>query len=88
MPYQFQSRIRYSEIGENGCLTLPGIQDYYQDCCTFQSEEIGQGMEVLEARQRAWVLSAWQMKNWLLALLGSWARAMEMVPRVWEMGLS
>ena len=28
------------------------------------------------------------MKNWLLALLGSWARAMEMVPRVWEMGLS
>ncbi|MCB5389010.1 acyl-[acyl-carrier-protein] thioesterase [Blautia glucerasea] len=61
MSYSFKGRVRYSEIGENGCLTLPGIQDYYQDCCTFQSEEIGQGMEVLEARQRAWVLSAWQI---------------------------
>ena len=46
MSYSFKGRVRYSEIGENGCLTLPGIQDYYQDCCTFQSESIGQGMEV------------------------------------------
>ena len=50
MSYSFKGRVRYSEIGENGCLTLPGIQDYYQDCCTFQSESIGQGMEVLENR--------------------------------------
>ena len=61
MSYSFQGRVRYSEIGENGCLTLPGIQDYYQDCCTFQSEEIGQGMAELEKRQRAWVLSSWQI---------------------------
>lgn len=61
MSYSFKGRVRYSEIGENGCLTLPGIQDYYQDCCTFQSESIGQGMEVLENRQRAWVLSSWQI---------------------------
>ena len=33
MSYSFKGRVRYSEIGENGCLTLPGIQDYYQDCC-------------------------------------------------------
>ena len=61
MSYSFKGRVRYSEIGENGCLTLPGIQDYYQDCCTFQSESIGPGMEVLENRQRAWVLSSWQI---------------------------
>ena len=61
MSYSFKGRVRYSEIGEDGCLTLPGIQNYYQDCCTFQSEEIGQGMEVLEERQRAWVLSSWQI---------------------------
>lgn len=61
MGYSFKGRIRYSEIGENGSLTLPGIQDYYQDCCTFQSEEIGQGMAELEKRQRAWVLSSWQI---------------------------
>ena len=61
MSYSFKGRVRYSEIGENGCLTLPGIQDYYQDCCTFQSESIGQGMEALEKRHRAWVLSFWQI---------------------------
>ena len=61
MSYSFKGRVRYSEIGEDGCLTLPGIQNYYQDCCTFQSENIGQGMEALEERQRAWVLSSWQI---------------------------
>lgn len=61
MSYRFESRIRYSEIGENGCLTLPGILDYFQDCCTFHSESIGQGMEAVKERSRAWVLSSWQV---------------------------
>ena len=56
MSYSFKGRVRYSEIGEDGCLTLPGIQNYYQDCCTFQSENIGQGMEALEERQRAGIV--------------------------------
>mgnify|MGYP000004803716 FL=1 len=61
MSYSFKGRVRYSEIGENGCLTLPGIQDYYQDCCTFQSDPSGQGMEALRSGDRAWVLSSWQI---------------------------
>lgn len=61
MGYSFDSRIRYSEIGENGCLTLPGILNYFQDCCTFHSESIGQGMDVVKKRGRAWVLSSWQV---------------------------
>lgn len=61
MAYSFDGRIRYSEIGENGSLTLPGVLDYFQDCCTFHSESIGQGIETLKKRQRVWVLSAWQV---------------------------
>lgn len=61
MSYSFESRVRYSEIGVNGCLTLPGILNYFQDCCTFHSESIGQGMKVVKARSRGWVLSAWQV---------------------------
>lgn len=61
MSYRFEDRIRYSEIGEDKCLTLPAILDYFQDCCTFQSEEIGQGVEVVEKRKRAWVLASWQV---------------------------
>ena len=33
----------------------------FQDCCTFQSEEIGQGMLAVEERKRAWVLASWQV---------------------------
>ena len=36
--YQFDSRVRYSETGENGELTLTGMINYLQDCSTFQSE--------------------------------------------------
>ena len=49
MSYSFESRVRFSEIGEDGCLTLPGILDYFQDCCTFESEQTGVGMEVLKS---------------------------------------
>ena len=48
MSYSFESRVRFSEIGEDGCLTLPGVLDYFQDCCTFESEQTGVGMEVLK----------------------------------------
>ena len=61
MSYCFSGRVRYSEIGENGCLTLPGILDYFQDCSTFHSEAVHQGMERLKGRNRIWVLSSWQV---------------------------
>ena len=61
MSYTIEDRVRFSEIGEDGCLTLPGILDYFQDCCTFQSEDIGVGMKVLKEWKRAWLLSAWQV---------------------------
>ena len=61
MKYSFDSRIRFSETGENKCLTLNGIINYFQDCSTFQSEDIGVGMKFLEERQQVWVLSAWQI---------------------------
>lgn len=61
MSYSISGRVRYSEIGEDKRLTLPGVLNYFQDCCTFQSEDIGQGMEALEKRNRAWVLATWQV---------------------------
>ena len=48
MKYSFTSRIRYSEIGEDGNLTLPGLINYFQDCSTFQSEAIGEGVAELK----------------------------------------
>lgn len=61
MWYHFNGRVRYSETDEKGVLTLPGILNYFQDCCTFHSEDIGQGMKVVESRSRVWMLSSWQV---------------------------
>lgn len=61
MYYTFDSRIRYSEIDHHRTITLPGIINYFQDCSTFQSEDIGVGMKFLEERHQVWVLSAWQI---------------------------
>ena len=60
--YSFQSRIRYSETDVTGNLSLPGIVDYFQDCSTFQSEQLGVGISFLRDRHLLWVVSAWQIE--------------------------
>lgn len=59
--YMFQSRIRYSEVGVDGCLTLESLLDYFQDASTFHSEDIGLGVAYLKERYLVWVLSSWQI---------------------------
>lgn len=61
MAYQFESRVRYSEVGEDRRLTLPGVINYFQDCSTFQSEELGVGLDALEEKGRAWILAYWDI---------------------------
>ncbi|MDD7739757.1 MAG: thioesterase [Fusicatenibacter sp.] len=74
MKYYFDSRIRYSEIGENGKLTILGLINYFQDCSTFQSEELGMGVEYLKNLNRAWLLSSWQIRIKRLPSLGEAVR--------------
>lgn len=62
MIYTFDSRVRYSEVDHQGTLTLPAMMNYLQDCSTFQSEDIGVGLSVLRERNRAWILSYWQVE--------------------------
>lgn len=59
--YEFDSRVRYSEIDHNGTMTLPAVINYFQDCSTFHSESLGLGMERLKKERKAWVLSYWQV---------------------------
>ena len=59
--YEFNSRVRYSEIDHHGTLTLPALINYFQDCSTFQSEDIGYGVERFQTEGKAWVLSYWQV---------------------------
>lgn len=61
MIYQFDSRIRYSEVDMDRKLTLPSVLNYFQDCSSFHSEEAGVGIDFLKEKQCAWVLAAWQI---------------------------
>lgn len=59
--YQFNSRVRYSETGEDGRLSLTGIINYFQDCSTFHSEDCRMGVAYLKEQRRAWMLSSWRL---------------------------
>ena len=59
--YTFQSRIRYSEVGPDGKLTLESLLDYFQDVSTFHSEDLGLGVGYLKEKNMVWVLSSWQI---------------------------
>lgn len=59
--YTFDGRVRYSEVGEDGCMSLESLLNYFQDCSTFHSEDIGLGMDYLKGLGQVWLLSAWQI---------------------------
>lgn len=60
--YSFESKVRYSEVDSEGYITLNSILDYFQDCSSFQAEELGVGLEYMAQKGMAWVLSSWQVE--------------------------
>ena len=59
--YTFDSRVRYSEVGVDGNLTIESLLNYFQDCTTFHSEDIGLGVDYLNELHMIWMLSSWQI---------------------------
>lgn len=59
--YSFKSRVRYSEVDSERKLSMTAIINYLQDCSTFQSEDLGVGIDYLKPLHRAWFLSSWQI---------------------------
>lgn len=59
--YYFDSRVRFSEVDEDGCLSVQSLIDYFQDCSTFQSEDIGFGIAYLRESNQVWVITCWQI---------------------------
>ena len=59
--YTFESRIRYSEVDEKGMLTLKALCDYFQDCSSFQTHEMGIGIAKLKEKNLAFVITSWNM---------------------------
>jgi Acyl-ACP thioesterase len=48
-------------VDKNKQLDLSSIINYFQDCSTFHSEDVGVGIDYLENQKRAWILNSWQI---------------------------
>lgn len=71
--YTFDSRIRYSEINHNkGILNPSSIINYFQDCSTFQSEDMNLGLSKIENNKRVWLLLSWNLQILEQASLGDY----------------
>lgn len=62
MKYTFESRVRFSEIDSTRHMTLPAVVNYFQDCSTLQSEDMGLGFRSVAAIKKVWILSSWQIE--------------------------
>ena len=57
-----EERIRYSECGADNALKLSSLINYFQDCTTENSEQLGVGHGYLVEKHRAWILNSWQVE--------------------------
>lgn len=61
--YTFDSRIRYTEINHfKGTMNPSSIINYFQDCSTFQSEDLNLGLSYLQDKKRVWLLASWNLQ--------------------------
>ena len=68
--HEFHSRVRYSECGEDGRLTLNSVVNYFQDVSSFQGEAGGIGIDFLKKNHLAWLLNSWQILTYTWPKLG------------------
>lgn len=59
--YEFQTRVRYSELDEYGKMSIGSMVDLMQDTSTFQSEDLQVGGRYLNEKGLAWMVSFWQI---------------------------
>lgn len=62
MKTSIHTEISFSEIGDDGKISFGGIIDQMQDSSNVQSEALGVGVSYQAKRDRAWILSSWEIK--------------------------
>ncbi len=61
MIYEFEARIRYSQTGTDGLLTLPALVDFFQDAAIENATELQKAAPTEEMSKLVWFLAAWQI---------------------------
>ncbi|MCR5619858.1 MAG: acyl-[acyl-carrier-protein] thioesterase [Lachnospiraceae bacterium] len=60
--YEYDIRIGYSQVDEQENLSIPALIDILQDSSTFQSEDLGLGLDYCREKKVFWVLNSWQVE--------------------------
>lgn len=60
--YEYDIRVGYSRVDEDKKLTIAGLIDLFQDCSTFQSEDLGIGLDYCREHGFFWVVNSWQVE--------------------------
>ena len=60
--YTFTSRVRHSEVDENGNLSIPAIMKYMTDCAMFDSIAINYDLDRLNENDLGWYITEWQIR--------------------------
>lgn len=58
--YNWNARIRYSELDSNAVLSMGALVNIFQDCANFDSEDHGVGLSYLMEHKMAWILLGWE----------------------------
>lgn len=61
MIFSMDGKIRYSEVDEDGKLTVGALVNYLQDSTMFHSESLGGGLKILNENNEGWFLYSWQI---------------------------
>ena len=67
--YEYKIRIGFSDCDINKTFTLTSLIDAFQDCSTFQSEDLGVGFDVLTQHNVVWVINYWELNIYRLPKL-------------------
>lgn len=60
--YEYKKRIGFSQCDTDKEFTVTSLIDAFQDCSTFQSEDLGVGFDVLEKEHLVWVINYWELQ--------------------------
>ena len=68
--YEWRTRIRYSETGTDGILTIAGLINLFQDTSNFESEDKNIGLTWLTRQRIGWIILKWQVDIKRMPALG------------------
>ena len=60
--YSFTSRVRYSEVDEDGMMSIAAVMRYMTDCAMFDSIAIDYDLNRLNDNDLGWYITEWQIR--------------------------